>query len=293
MGAVAIFERIENLTPLGTWLLPLAVSVILAIVLVIVLYSGTKSRTVRYKFITIGSHKLRTPLSRIKVAVAELIVRKEAADKEEEQYVIGDYEDRLLRQISIDNNRLIGLVNLLLEVAEDTTGGSHYDIEAIDIVAIVRETLEAYQQSQWRNNRMFISFEATEPEIFVRADKRRITTVIRVLLENGIIYSPGGGKMTVSVLNNEHGKVRVSVADEGMGIAENERKFIFTKFYRSERALKIHTEGTGIGLFLAKRIIEGHGGKMWFESKGEYEGSVFSFTLPAGKPPKKEEEKKS
>ncbi len=275
---------IQNFTPLGVWTLPVIVSLAIALILVLVLSVTSEARKVRYRFITVGSHKLRTPLSKIKVAVSELIQKKEAADVRKESYVLEDYDERMLRQITVEANRLVGLVNLLLEVSESEQKNSNYRFEAFNIIELTRGILTSYQNSQWRNDRVFIDLEAEDGELYVKADKHRIGSVVQVLLENAITYSPAGGKITV-LIKKRRKSMLISITDHGMGITEKEKRYLFTKFYRSERALSVDTEGTGVGLFLAKHIVEGHGGEMWFESMGKFKGSTFYFTLPLARKP--------
>ncbi len=276
---VEFVDFLNSLTFLNVWFLPVVLSSFFLVAFLVVLYFTAEARSIRYRFITIGSHKLRTPLSKIKGAVAELLQKKEAANFRKESYELSDYDERMLHQIAIENNRLVGLVNLLLEVSESEKGRPKYHFEKSDMVSIVREILTSYQNSQWRNNLVFIEFQANEEYLFACIDKKRIYSVIQVLLENAITYSPAGGQVIVSIRRDKK-KVIVSVQDHGIGILGNEKKYIFSKFFRSDRALHIDTEGTGIGLFLAKHIVEGHGGKLWFESQGEHEGSTFYFTLP-------------
>ena len=246
---------------------------------VLIFYAIFDARHIQYRFLTVGSHKLRTPLSKINVATAELLHRKEAADARKESYIFEKYDERLLRQIAVENQRLIGLVNLLLEVSLNEEGYAQYDYTEFDIIELIRDVLTAYQNSQWRNDRVFLEFESSKKEIVIHADRKRIGSAIQVLLENAIIYSPSGGKVTIGVEKQKR-SVIVSVMDHGMGITRSEKRRIFNKFYRGDRALRIDTEGTGIGLFLAQHIIEGHRGNIWFESEGERKGSVFYFSLP-------------
>jgi len=204
---VIFFEYTKTLTFLNEWFLPVVVSLFFLGILLVVLHVTSETRRIRYRFITIGSHKLRTPLSKIKAAAAELIQKKEAADSREEQYVLEDYDERMLKQIAIENNRLVGLVSLLLEVTESEEGSPKYHLEKSDVVKMVREILIGYQESQWRNNLVFLEFQASEPTLFTKVDKSRISSVIQVLLENAITYSPAGGKVTVSIRKDKKGIV--------------------------------------------------------------------------------------
>ena len=115
----------------------------------------------------------------------------------------------------------------------------------------------------------------------VAIDVERIRLVVQNLLDNAIHYTPEGGKITVGLKETEK-EVEFRIQDTGIGIPQDQQKRIFTKFFRSVTAIRLETEGSGLGLFLAKNIIEAHGGKIWFESQ-EGKGSTFYFSLPVKK----------
>jgi signal transduction histidine kinase len=115
----------------------------------------------------------------------------------------------------------------------------------------------------------------------IKADREKIEIVVQNLIENAINYSAVGGSVTVS-MDCDKLNLKFLVKDTGMGILEHQKPRLFTKFFRGENAAKMDTQGTGLGLFMAKNIIKAHGGKIWFESKWG-EGSTFYFSLPLGK----------
>jgi len=119
----------------------------------------------------------------------------------------------------------------------------------------------------------------SDEEVYVLADLRRIVSVIEVLLENALNYTPEGG--LIQIITYEKGKrVYYSVRDSGIGVSSHERKNIFSRFYRTEAARRADTEGIGLGLAMAQSIIKKHKGKIGVESEGENKGSVFWFWLP-------------
>ncbi len=111
----------------------------------------------------------------------------------------------------------------------------------------------------------------------VSVDQEKIRAVIQNLLDNAIKYSKPGGNVEIAV-NQKGDCMQVAVKDDGIGIPENQQKLIFNRFFRAKNARKSNGEGNGLGLNIAKSIIERHGGKIWFESE-ENKGSIFYFTL--------------
>jgi signal transduction histidine kinase len=113
----------------------------------------------------------------------------------------------------------------------------------------------------------------------VFADADKIKSVISILLDNAINYTPEKGQINISLYRYDN-FLRFSIKDSGIGIEKQEQKFIFLKFFRTKESILAYTEGIGIGLILAKAILERHGGELGFESDGKNKGSVFWFTLP-------------
>ena len=123
-----------------------------------------------------------------------------------------------------------------------------------------------------------IAFEnrADVPRVLVDGSKMR--AVLQNVLENAVKYTPSGGSVTIGFKTVE-GFVEVYVRDTGIGIPKEDEKKIFNRLFRAQNAIKVVTDGSGLGLFIAKGIIEKHDGRIWFESKLN-EGSTFSFTIP-------------
>jgi signal transduction histidine kinase len=134
---------------------------------------------------------------------------------------------------------------------------------------------------QSSRHQLTVYFDEDFPTIF--GDERRLTQVLNNLVSNAIKYSPDGGEVRIKgEVHAEH--VTVSVSDEGIGIPPHEQGRIFQKFSRLDTALSRKTEGSGLGLFLSKAIVEAHGGRLWFQNNDDSQaggpGTTFTFSLP-------------
>jgi signal transduction histidine kinase len=127
--------------------------------------------------------------------------------------------------------------------------------------------------------KLILKFEDHPDNLEIFGDRDKIYDVILNLLDNAVKYTPAG-KVVLKLLVNEKNKIHFSVADTGIGIPSNELDELFTKFKRGEKISQINTSGSGLGLFIAKKIVELHGGRVWAFSKGEGKGSEFGFEIP-------------
>jgi len=179
------------------------------------------------------------------------------------------------------NDDLISLVENLLNSIKIENGKYFYKKTLEDIIAITQAVVVQFRDEIKSKK---IKFEFNRPDYDlpkIMVDREKMEFVLENLFDNSFRYTGTGGK--VSVLLERDGKnVRFSIKDSGIGIPEKQQDKIFGKFFRAENANKINANGSGIGLFVAKKIVEDHHGKIWFESK-EGGGSVFYFTLPIGR----------
>ena len=224
------------------------------------------------EFISIMSHRLRSPLSSIKWRL-ELLADKMGAPNSEESSIS-------LSEINEQNEKMIRIVNDLLELNNIEDNKLMLNRSAFPLKELLEETVQAQKTIPGNLDiPVFVSSPDSLPDVF--ADRSKIKHVIFHLLDNAFRYSLKENKITI-VLEQLPKSVRCSVTDEGAGILENERKKIFNKFFRGKGKMRYQTEGTGIGLFIAKEIVEHSKGEMGFISI-EGKGSTFWFTLPIAK----------
>ncbi|NMB48241.1 HAMP domain-containing histidine kinase [Candidatus Kuenenbacteria bacterium] len=224
------------------------------------------------EFVSIASHQLRTPLSIIKWYVEFLAQKNKQANLTPEQI-------NYLKIISDSNQRMIRLVNDLLDISRIEGKRIQIHPEKVSLVELSKNIIQENQPlADKKNIKVSIKSDDNIPLLFV--DPKRISMVVENLFSNAVKYikEENGGTISVEIFR-EDSKIIFSIADNGVGIPDKDKKKIFKKFFRAENTMKLQTSGTGLGLFIAKAIIESHKGTMWFVSK-EGEGTTFYFKLP-------------
>ncbi len=150
------------------------------------------------------------------------------------------------------------------------------------MVDLVEETVKHFVLDATRKN-IKIVFEKPMSVISeVNIDKERVQLILQNLLDNAIAYTPPSGEVTISVKSDTM-FLEVAIKDTGIGIPKNQQAKIFDRFFRADNAIKTRSEGSGLGLFISKHIVEKHGGKIWFESEDK-KGTVFHFAIPFSLP---------
>lgn len=230
------------------------------------------------EFVSVASHQLRTPLAAIKWFV-ELLLAGDAGPTNENQ-------KDFLTQVSESTERMIDLVNSLLNVSRIETGKITIEPEPTNLIELFKKAIREMDQIFKKRKQIFKFTEPKKDLPKINIDPHLITEVLLNLLSNASKYTPDGGSVSLGIdIAGE--EVLVRVADSGYGIPAHQRHRIFEKFFRAENIMKHSTEGTGLGLYIVKAIIESSGGRIWFETE-EDKGTIFYFALPlAGSPQKK------
>ncbi len=225
------------------------------------------------EFVSLASHQLRTPLSTVNW-YAEMLLAGDVGELNERQ-------NKYLHEVYRSNQRMVELVNALLDVASLELGTFSNEPEPTNICTLTENVIDE-QKPQIDAKKIRFSFSCGKNISLMQADPKLMRMVIQNLLSNAVKYTPGGGRITVSISLADTKNVLLKVADTGYGIPENQQNKIFTKLFRADNVRNKDTDGTGLGLYIVKSVVENSGGKIWFESSGgkKNTGTTFYVTLP-------------
>ncbi|HEY3058485.1 MAG TPA: ATP-binding protein [Chloroflexota bacterium] len=219
------------------------------------------------ELLSIASHDLRTPATVLKgqAQLMQRALRRGIVDRDE----LNERADMMVEHA----DRLGHMLNLLLDLSRVEAGRLDLVREPVDLVNIVQRVVSTVQSLTTKHT---ITADAPRSLIGVW-DGARLYQVLQNLLTNAVKYSPDGGTISVSV-GGDTTAATVSVRDPGLGIPPEDLPHLFERFYRVSGTRKL--EGSGLGLYISHGIIAGHGGRLWAESAGPRNGSVFTFSLP-------------
>jgi signal transduction histidine kinase len=227
------------------------------------------ARQAQSEFVANVSHELRTPLTAVKGLVETL---RDGAVNDP------DVRDRFLETVEDETDRLIRLVNDLLTLSRADAAALNLNRDWLDITELTHSTTQRMATAAEGRNVTVSVFAASDvPPVL--ADRDRIEQVLLNLLDNAIKYSHPGGQVSVVVGSGNEESVRVTVQDEGIGIPAEDLARIGERFYRTDRARSRAAGGSGLGLHIARALVEAHGGSLALESElGQ--GTLVSFSLP-------------
>ncbi len=228
---------------------------------------------VKSTFASIISHELKTPVALIK-GFAQTLARPDAEWNVETAR-------QGLQVIEEEADRLELLINNLLDISRIQAEGLRLDYADVDLNRLVARVVKVYRTQSEQHE---LAVRLPEHLPLVWGDEERLRQVLTNLIGNAIKYSPNGGEIRLGGWTargiNGRTSVVLYVADEGIGIPSHELPHIFERFYRIDSSLRRSTAGTGLGLFLARKIVEAHGGQIWARSEVD-RGTTFFFSIPA------------
>ncbi|MBU1102293.1 cell wall metabolism sensor histidine kinase WalK [Patescibacteria group bacterium] len=239
----------------------------------VILHDVTREKTIeklKTEFVSLAAHQLRTPLSAVKWALS-LVLDRDLGK-------INEKQKDTLQQGYQSNERMINLINDLLNVARIEEGRFLFEFSKVSFEELVRQALEDFQPFLKIKGIAIKIEKPKDDKLEVMVDVEKMKLALQNLIENAVNYSPNNSSVTISLKRDKMDLVS-AVKDEGMGIPKNQQSRVFSKFFRGDNAVKMETEGTGLGLFITKNIIESHGGKIWFETQ-EGKGTTVFFSLP-------------
>ncbi len=222
------------------------------------------------EFISMASHQLRTPLTSIKGYISMLL--------DEDLGEIKPEQRKALEEAFDSSQRMVYLIGDFLNLSRIQTGKFELERASVSLPTLLGQEIEQLRQSAKARH---VTLLYDEPANFppLNIDETKIRQVMMNFIDNAIYYAkPSGGEILI-VLETKRDEILFRVRDNGIGVPLQSRKKLFSKFFRADNAKKARPDGTGIGLYMAKRVVVAHGGEIIFESK-EDEGSEFGFRLP-------------
>ncbi|MCC6639299.1 HAMP domain-containing histidine kinase, partial [Candidatus Falkowbacteria bacterium] len=226
------------------------------------------------EFISIASHQLRTPMTVIKGYMSMM----EGGDFG----AVPDKMNKPVHSVLESANRLLALIEDLLNISRIESGRLQYEYEKANLGEMVASVFDELSNHAKRKG---LEFRYVPPKVAIPdiiMDPKKIREVVMNLADNAIKYTDKGFvELHLEYKNNE---VKYYVKDSGRGLSKEDVGKLFKKFSRVGSAQLVHTEGTGLGLYIAKQIIRKHGGKIWAESPGVGEGSTFALALKTSNP---------
>jgi signal transduction histidine kinase len=221
------------------------------------------------EFVSLASHQLRTPLSAINW-YAEMLLAGDAGE-------INDEQRMYLNEVYQGNQRMVDLINSLLNVSRLELGTLAVDPEDTDVIALAQSVLnELAPQIKERGIQLTTTFDKETPHVY--ADPKLLRMVFQNLASNAVKYTPHDGSVSVHIAPKDE-YITITVADTGLGIPKTEQTQIFSKLFRATNARESDTDGTGLGLYIVKSVVEHAGGTIRFESE-EGKGTTFFVQIP-------------
>ncbi|MDB5168990.1 MAG: hypothetical protein JWO41_346 [Candidatus Saccharibacteria bacterium] len=223
-------------------------------------------------FISMASHQLRTPLTSIK-GYLSMVMEGDAGE-------VNEMQKNMLGQAFFSSQRMVYLIADLLNVSRLRTGKFIIETAPVNLAKVVEEEIGQLKETA-KSRSLTLSYDKPKDYPDIMLDETKTRQVIMNFCDNAIYYTPAGGHITVKVIDKPT-TIELRVEDDGIGVPKSEQPHLFTKFYRAGNARKARPDGTGLGLFMAKKVIAAQGGALIFESQ-EGKGSTFGFIFSKAK----------
>ena len=221
------------------------------------------------EFLANMSHELRTPLNAI-IGFSQVLREQMFGELNEKQLeYLGDVLD--------SGKHLLSLINDILDLSKVEAGKMELEVSRFSLQAALESGMTVVK-GRARSHGIYLNLELESGLDMIEADERKLKQVMFNLLSNAIKFTPSGGTIKVSAQQRK-GEVEIAISDTGIGIAVEDQRIVFDEFQQVGTSSQMRHEGTGLGLALAKRLVELHGGRIWLSSEVG-KGSTFSFTLP-------------
>lgn len=223
-------------------------------------------------FISMASHQLRTPLTSVKGYIS-MVLEGDAGS-------LNATQKKLLEQSFISSQRMVYLIADLLNVSRLKTGKFVIEPTPVNLAEVIAQEISQLEETAAARH---LKLSYTKPKSFptIMLDDTKTRQVIMNFIDNAIYYTPAGGHIEVSVTETP-ASVEFRVRDDGIGVPKHEQHHLFTKFYRAGNARKARPDGTGLGLFMAKKVVAAQGGAIIFDTQ-EGKGSTFGFVFSKAK----------
>ncbi len=226
---------------------------------------------IKSEFVSIVAHQLRTPLTGIRWSYHTLLEKETGSLNPEQKKII---EDALGATIG-----LVGLINDLLNIARIEEGKFGFHLKRQSILPIIETSAEKYRQKAKEKGVILTIQQTSGSPPDVDADEEKLGIVFDNFIDNAIKYTSPGGTITLTISSKEK-NVYITIRDTGIGVPKEQVHRLFSKFFRADNAVRFQTSGTGLGLYVAKNIIQKHNGDISVQSnKGK--GATFTISLPA------------
>jgi signal transduction histidine kinase len=237
------------------------------------------------EFLANMSHELRTPLNHI-IGFTELVLDKNFGE-------LNEVQEDYLNDVHISSKYLLSLINDILDLSKVEAGKLALELGDLDPKILLENSLNMVKEKAMKHS-ILLSLDVDNLPKTITADERKLKQIIYNLLSNAVKFTPDGGEIRLkaeliseSEIRNSDSEgmerqsaIKVSVSDNGIGLKVEDMERIFTPFEQADGSMNRKYQGTGLGLSLARKLVELHGGRIWGESEGEGKGSVFCFLIP-------------